>query len=101
MPIYVYGPKLNAGEKRACDACAGTFEIVQRMSEEALAKCPKCGGAIERLLTTPSVTGAKHYKKHSPRQIAEAGFTKYKRMGHGYYEKEFGKGPQSLHGDQS
>jgi len=100
MPIYVYGPKSGPGEKRACETCAGTFEIVQRMSEEALTHCPKCGGAIERILTTPSVTGVKRYRKRSPREIAQAGFTQYKRMGHGYYEKQFGQGPRTLHGDQ-
>jgi len=99
MPMYLYGPKLNLGEKRACEACAGTFEILQRMAAEPLTQCPQCGGAIERLLTTPSVTGTKRYKKHSPRQMAAAGFTQYKRKGHGYYEKQFGQGPRTLHGD--
>lgn len=100
MPTYVYTAKLNAGEQRNCDTCAGTFEAFQRMSDESLAKCPQCGGAIERVLTTPSVTGTKRYKKHSAAQMANAGFTQYKRKGKGYYEKQFGQGPPTLRGDR-
>ena len=100
MPIYVYGPKLNKGEKRNCDACSGTFEILQHMADEPLTKCPTCGGAVERLIVTPSVTGTKHYKKHSGKDMERAGFVQYKRKGKGYYEKQFGReGPQILRGD--
>lgn len=33
MPIYEY----------RCEACAHTFEVLQKMSDEPLKKCPECG----------------------------------------------------------
>ncbi|MCY3021920.1 MAG: zinc ribbon domain-containing protein [Planctomycetota bacterium] len=97
MPTYVYRPKLAPGEERACDVCSGTFETSQHMTDEALTKCPKCGGAIERVLTPPAVTGTKRYKKHSAKDMERAGFLQYKKVGKGYYEKQFGtQGPRTL-----
>ncbi len=40
MPIYDY----------KCDNC-GRFEKVQRITEEALQDCPKCGGHVQRLIS--------------------------------------------------
>jgi putative FmdB family regulatory protein len=34
-----------------CDRCERTFEIRQRISEEPLATCERCGGPIRRLLS--------------------------------------------------
>jgi putative FmdB family regulatory protein len=33
-----------------CDRCDRTFEVRQRISEEPLATCERCGGPIHRLL---------------------------------------------------
>lgn len=100
MPTYVYGPKLSENEKRACDVCAANFEIVQRMSEDALSACPKCGGAIERVIMAPNLNGVGFMgRKPSAKRMAQGGFTQYKRHGKGYYEKQFGQGPSTLHGD--
>ena len=101
MPTYVYAAKLKAGETRACDACAGNFEIAQRMSEEALTTCPKCGGEIERQIMAPMLNGVGFMgRKPSAERMAKAGFTQYKRHGKGYYEKQFGQGPGALHGEK-
>ncbi|SRR5579875_3082703 len=43
MPIYEY----------ACNKC-GTFEYSQRITEEPLANCPQCGGAVTRLISRTS-----------------------------------------------
>ena len=43
MPIYEY-------ECRKC----GPFEVTQRITENALRKCPKCKGKVSRLLSAPS-----------------------------------------------
>jgi putative FmdB family regulatory protein len=102
MPTYVYGPKLAEKEKRDCEVCAASFEIVQRMTEDALSACPKCGGTIERIITAPNLNGVGWMgKKPTPKRMAQAGFTQYKRHGKGYYEKQFGQGPGTLHGDNS
>ena len=41
MPTYDY----------RCDRCERTFEVRQRISEEPLATCERCGGPIRRLLS--------------------------------------------------
>jgi putative FmdB family regulatory protein len=45
MPIYEY----------ACLSCAHRFETIQRVSDDPVARCPKCEGAVERLLSSPAI----------------------------------------------
>ena len=95
MPTYIYAPK---GEPRNCEVCSEGFELVQKMSEDALSACPKCGGAIERVITAPNLNGVGFMsRKPNDKKLAAAGFTQYKRQGKGYYEKSFGQGPSTLH----
>jgi len=96
MPTYVYSPKGAGNVARNCDVCCGTFEVVQRMADEALTACPKCGAEIERVICAPNLNGAGRFKKPSEASLAKAGFTQYKKKGKGYYEKSFGSGPSSL-----
>ena len=100
MPTYVYGPLLGANEVRTCQVCAANFEMAQRMSDEPLSKCPQCGGAVQRIILAPNVGGRGLMgNRPSDNRLAQAGFTQYKRHGKGYYEKSFGQGPATLHGD--
>jgi putative FmdB family regulatory protein len=48
MPLYEY----------RCDACGHTFEVIQRFSDAPIAVCPVCGGAVEKLLSSPAI----HFK---------------------------------------
>jgi putative FmdB family regulatory protein len=97
MPTYVYAPP--QGASRTCEVCSGNFECVQRMSDNALAVCPKCGEVIERVILAPLLNGVgKMATSPSKSRMAAGGFTQYKRHGKGYYEKQFGQGPSSLHG---
>ncbi len=41
MPIYEYG----------CSGCSGHFEYTQRMSDDPLTTCEKCGGELKRLIS--------------------------------------------------
>ncbi len=43
MPIYEY----------QCQKC-GTFEVTQRITENALAKCPTCRGKVKKLISNTS-----------------------------------------------
>lgn len=104
MPTYVYrtvrdssAPAHAAERNNACDLCAVEFEIVQKMADDALTACPKCGRAIERVIVAPNLNGAGKVKTPSESQLSKSGFTQYKRKGKGYYEKSFGSGPSSLH----
>ncbi len=44
MPLYEY----------SCTHC-GSFEIIQRFSDEPLTQCPKCEGAVQKLVTAPAI----------------------------------------------
>jgi putative FmdB family regulatory protein len=71
MPIYEY----------QCQACGHELEKIQRMSDEPLTDCPKCGKAELR------------------KKISAAGF---RLKGGGWYETDFKKGGQkNVHGSDS
>jgi putative FmdB family regulatory protein len=44
MPLYEY----------ECDACGHRFEIIQKFSDPPIEKCPKCGGAVHKLISSPA-----------------------------------------------
>lgn len=44
MPLYEY----------KCEACEETFEIMQKISEAPLNKCPKCSGQLTKLISSPA-----------------------------------------------
>lgn len=45
MPLYEY----------QCDACAHRFEVIQQYKDAPIAVCPKCGGAVKKLLSSPAI----------------------------------------------
>ncbi len=45
MPLYEY----------QCKKCKHTFEKIQSFSDKPVKKCPKCGGAVEQLISAPAV----------------------------------------------
>ncbi|MCC7243509.1 MAG: zinc ribbon domain-containing protein [Acidobacteria bacterium] len=45
MPLYEY----------QCDACAHRFELIQKFSDAPADTCPKCGGAVKKLLSSPAI----------------------------------------------
>lgn len=54
MPIYEY----------QCQKCQHQFEEIQKVSDPHVAVCPKCNGAVERLIsqTSFSLKGGGWYK---------------------------------------
>ena len=54
MPIYEY----------LCSQCNERHEIIQRISEEPLTHCPKCGGEMKKLISSPAIQfkGSGFYK---------------------------------------
>jgi putative FmdB family regulatory protein len=54
MPIYEY----------LCSQCDERHEIIQRISEEPLTHCPKCGGEMRKLISSPAIQfkGSGFYK---------------------------------------
>jgi len=78
MPIYEY--QVKPGET-GCDHCRQGFETYQKMKDEALTACPKCGCAIHRLIYP---TAANTPKTNS--ELKNLGFTKLVKRDEGVYE---------------
>lgn len=83
MPIYEYQAK---SQEVACDYCYEGFEIIQKIADEKLSTCPKCGAPIERIISAPSLG---HSESCLDDRAKAAGFTKLKRLGKGEYEKQY------------
>jgi putative FmdB family regulatory protein len=45
MPLYEY----------KCEACGNRFEKIQKFSDPPVDACPKCGGKVEKLLSSPAI----------------------------------------------
>src|SRR5438876_4111699 len=45
MPLYEY----------LCDACGHRFERIQKFSDPIADTCPKCGGAVHKLVSSPAI----------------------------------------------
>ena len=45
MPLYEY----------ECTACGHRFEVIQKFSDAPIAVCPKCGGPVEKLVSSPAI----------------------------------------------
>jgi putative FmdB family regulatory protein len=45
MPLYEY----------QCQACGRRFEVIQKFSDPPIDTCEKCGGPVEKLLSSPAI----------------------------------------------
>jgi putative FmdB family regulatory protein len=45
MPLYEY----------KCLTCGSSFEILQKVNEPRLKKCPQCGGLLKKVLSPPAL----------------------------------------------
>lgn len=45
MPLYEY----------LCDACGHRFELIRKYSDPPVEACPVCGGAVQKLLSSPAI----------------------------------------------
>ena len=44
MPLYEY----------QCDACGHHFELIRKFSDPPIETCPKCGGTVQKLMSSPA-----------------------------------------------
>jgi putative FmdB family regulatory protein len=94
MPLHEYVPL----EPPGCALCCYGFEIMQGLNDEKPTHCPACGGAIRHVLgATPTIVGQALVLRED--NVARHGFTQYRRVGKGRYEKTAGKGPDTISGD--
>ncbi|HET8772728.1 MAG TPA: FmdB family zinc ribbon protein [Thermoanaerobaculia bacterium] len=68
MPIYEY----------LCSQCKERHEIIQRISEDPLTHCPKCGGEMKKLISSPAIQfkGSGFYKTDYASSSSKAPETK-------------------------
>src|SRR5262245_14556003 len=45
MPLYEY----------ECEACQHRFEVIQKFTDAPISTCPKCGGPVHKLLSSPAI----------------------------------------------
>ena len=99
MPLYVYEILDKKGKPTG-----ETFELLQRMSDDALTRHPLSKKPVRRVVQLPNIAGKwsdlKGKSALSNRNLERLGFTKYERKGNGYMEKTAGKhGPRAISAD--
>lgn len=95
MPFYVYRPSST----RQCDDCEGGFEFLQKLDDEPLDCCPECGAPVEKLITAANLASSAPSLKED--NIEKHGFSQYRKVEKGVYEKTVGKGPGIISSKES
>lgn len=90
MPIYEYAPSTDAH----CRYCLGGFHRRQRVADARLETCPECGAPVRRVISAPGL--ARPAPSIDEKNIGDKGFTQYRKLEKGVYEKTVGKGPELL-----
>ena len=98
MPMYVYEVVREDGEP------GERFELLQRITEDALTVHPESGEPVRRVISAPAILGsfsdlAMHRSVSDDSKLEKQGFTKYVKAGDGFYEKRAGRGPKVIHKD--
>lgn len=89
MPIYEY-----RCENPDCPSHGRRYDRLQKIDDPA-APCPDCGQVGQRLISAPRLaSGGSHRLQES--HISKHGFTQYKRLEKGVYEKTAGRGPDII-----
>jgi putative FmdB family regulatory protein len=65
MPLYEY----------QCANCGERVEIIQRVSDPPYSHCPKCGGEMKKLFSSPAIQfkGSGFYKTDYPSKSSSSG----------------------------
>jgi putative FmdB family regulatory protein len=90
MPIYEY----QAAGQDSCDYCKAGFDIMQKLADEPLKLCPECHSPVRRKISRPNL--ASPAPSLSKENIEKHGFTQFRKVEKGVYEKTAGKGPDFI-----
>jgi len=93
MPFYEYRPSTS----EHCAFCKAGFDKLQKVHDEPLTTCPQCGVPVRRIISAPNLTKAG--PSLEPDNLDRHGFTQYKKLDKGVYEKTAGKGPDIISDD--
>ena len=96
MPLFKYGHTEGKGEE-----CQDVVEVLQNRDEAELTVCPTCGRPVRKMLNIRVASIKSERDMLSPKNLADHGFTQYKKSGDGFYEKTAGDGPQVISADQA
>ena len=88
MPIYEYEPV-----DRECFICNGRVEFMQGILEAPLEFCPTCGLEVRRIVSRASI---QLKRGTNPDKAADRGFTTFKRVEKGQWERISGEGPDMI-----
>jgi putative FmdB family regulatory protein len=94
MPFYEY----ICSQGEGCDYCSRPVTILQKLSDPRMEKCPYCGSPVRRMISSPNVAGDGQ-RAPAPSEVERAGFTQYRKIGKGVYEKSAGTGPDIISSD--
>jgi len=81
MPIYEY--ELCEGD---CAACGGRFTLLRPLRARELTRCPACKKPVRKVIT--GFTTPTKLKPLSVTDAKKAGFSVFKRLGKGEYERQ-------------
>lgn len=90
MPIYEY----QATSQKNCDYCVNAFDVMQKISAEPLKFCPECHNPVQRKISRPNL--GRPAPSLSEENIGKHGFTQFKKVEKGVYEKTAGEGPDYI-----
>ena len=90
MPIYEYEPL-----DHDCLMCEGRVAAIQGIDEPALQYCPDCGLNVRRVVSSASFKVGSNALKGS----GDRGFTTWKKVESGKWEKVSGPGVDMIVGD--
>ena len=93
MPIYEYEPE----SEQNCEYCKSGFELLRKLSDPVLSQCPRCQSPVTRRISAPNLGNAGPSLDES--NIEKHGFTQYRKLEKGVYEKTAGKGPDFISDD--
>ncbi|MCF6300194.1 MAG: hypothetical protein L3J52_03610, partial [Proteobacteria bacterium] len=99
MPFYSYqAVDLDLD----CAFCRDGFDQLQKLHDPKLTGCPKCDSPVKKLITAANVaTGFTSDQKNTlgQKNLEKNGFTQYRKISKGVYEKSAGKGPNIISAD--
>lgn len=81
MPYYEY--ELCEGD---CKICGGSFTLRRPLSAPPLTECPLCKKPVRKVIS--SFSSPQKLKPLSVSDAKKAGFTIYKKLGKGEYERQ-------------
>ena len=93
MPIYEYRPATD----RHCAFCVDGFERLRKLQDPPLERCPQCEAPVERCVSAPNLARSGPAMNES--NLEKHGFTQYRKVEKGVYEKTVGKGPNFISDD--